>query len=62
MTDKQTLRIAVIPGDVIIGDQDGIVVVPKALAAEIARDGAEQERLERFIQIKILAGAATPGV
>ncbi|MSP48966.1 MAG: ribonuclease activity regulator RraA [Alphaproteobacteria bacterium] len=55
-------RVAVIPGDVIVGDQDGVVVVPKALASEVARDGAEQERLERFIQIKILAGAATPGV
>lgn len=55
-------RVAVIPGDVIVGDQDGVVVVPKALADEVARDGAEQERLERFIQIKILAGAPTPGV
>lgn len=55
-------RVAVLPGDVVVGDQDGVVVVPKALAPEVARDGAEQERLERFIQIKILAGAATPGV
>jgi regulator of RNase E activity RraA len=54
--------VAVIPGDLIVGDQDGVVVVPKALAAEVARDGAEQERLERFIQIKIQGGAATPGV
>jgi len=54
--------VAVIPGDIIVGDQDGVVVLPKALAAEVARDGAEQERLERFIQIKIQGGAATPGV
>lgn len=55
-------RVAVIPGDIIVGDQDGVVVVPKALAQEVATSGAEQERLERFIQIKVLAGAATPGV
>jgi len=55
-------RVAVIPGDVVGGDRDGVVVVPKALAQEVATAGAEQERLERFIQIKVLAGAATPGV
>lgn len=54
--------VAVIPGDLIVGDGDGVVVLPRALAEEVARDGVEQERLERFIQIKVLGGAATPGV
>lgn len=47
---------AVFPGDVVAGDADGVVVVPRALAPEIARDGAEQERLEAFLLRRIEAG------
>ena len=37
------------------------MVVPRALAEEVARDGAEQERLERFIHTRIAAGGSTFG-
>jgi regulator of RNase E activity RraA len=53
--------VTVIPGDIIVGDGDGVVVLPRALAPELARDGAEQERLEVFIQKKVREGAPTPG-
>jgi 4-hydroxy-4-methyl-2-oxoglutarate aldolase len=33
------------PGDVIVGDQDGVVVVPRTVAAEVARLG-EQRRIK----------------
>ncbi|MEE9317107.1 MAG: ribonuclease activity regulator RraA [Rhodospirillales bacterium] len=54
--------VAVFPGDVIMGDGDGVVVIPKALAAEVASDGIEQERYERFAKLKIKAGSPVPGV
>lgn len=54
--------VAVIPGDVIIGDQDGVVVLPRALADEVARDAPEQERFERFAQHRIAAGAPVRGL
>ena len=54
--------VAVIPGDVIIGDEDGVVVLPRALADEVARDAVVQERFERFAQMKILAGAPVAGL
>ena len=54
--------VAVFPGDVIMGDGDGVVVIPKALAADVARDGVEQERYERFAKLKIKEGRKVPGV
>lgn len=54
--------VAVFPGDIIVGDGDGVVVIPQALAAEIARDGVEQERYERFAKLKIQEGRPVPGV
>ncbi|MBL6953942.1 MAG: ribonuclease activity regulator RraA [Alphaproteobacteria bacterium] len=53
--------VAVIPGDVLVGDSDGVVVIPAALAAEVARDGAEQEQLEGFLKQRVAAGHPTIG-
>lgn len=54
--------VAVEPGDIIVGDRDGVVVLPKALAAEVARDGAEQEAFETWVQARIAEGRAIPGL
>lgn len=48
--------VAVYPGDVMVGDGEGVVVIPRHLADEVARDGAEQERLEAWIVEEIKAG------
>ncbi len=53
--------VAVYPGDVLVGDEEGVMCIPRHLAAEIASPAAEQERLERFIHQKIEGGAALPG-
>ncbi len=53
--------VPVFPGDIIVGDREGVVVVPRHLAAEVARPAAEQEDLEQFVLEKIEAGAALPG-
>jgi regulator of RNase E activity RraA len=53
--------VAVYPGDIIVGDVDGVVVIPAHLAEEIAIDSAEQERMDEFILERIQAGAALPG-
>jgi len=49
--------VAVYPGDVLVGDADGVVVIPAHLADEIAAPAAEQERLEAFLFREISAGA-----
>jgi regulator of RNase E activity RraA len=54
--------VPVYPGDILVGDEEGVVVIPRYLAAEIAGPAAEQEDIERFVMEKIQAGAALPGV
>ena len=54
--------VAVIPGDLLVCDDDGVVVVPQALAAEVAEGAREQERLESFIQRKVAKGSPIRGV
>ena len=53
--------VAVIPDDWIIADNDGVVVVPKNIAEEVARDGLEQEKHEEFILSQVKNGAQIPG-
>jgi regulator of RNase E activity RraA len=54
--------VAVFPGDVIVADDDGAVVIPAALAAEVAAAGTEQERMEAWILREVEHGAALPGL
>lgn len=49
--------VAVYPGDIIVGDSDGVVVIPRAIAEEMANDSYEQEQREKFLFTKIDAGA-----
>jgi len=53
--------VAVYPGDIIVGDEEGVVVIPRHLADEIAKPASDQEELERFILQRVEGGAALPG-
>jgi regulator of RNase E activity RraA len=53
--------VAVFPGDILVGDEEGVVVIPRYLAAEIAKPAADQEHLEQFILEKVQGGAPLPG-
>ncbi len=53
--------VAVYPGDILVGDADGVVVLPAHLADAVAQDAAAQEALEEFLLAKIDAGAPLPG-
>jgi regulator of RNase E activity RraA len=54
--------VAIYPGDVLVGDRDGVVVVPRALAAELAGPALEQEQLEAYLHTRLKAGEALWGV
>jgi 2-keto-4-pentenoate hydratase/2-oxohepta-3-ene-1,7-dioic acid hydratase in catechol pathway/regulator of RNase E activity RraA len=50
------------PGDIIVGDADGAVVLPPGIAAEVLADAREQERQERFIAARVAAGESIDGL
>ncbi len=53
--------VAVYPGDLVVGDADGVVVIPAHLAEEIAAEVVEQEVMEKFLLGRIQGGATLPG-
>ena len=54
--------VAIIPGDVLICDDDGVVCIPRGLADDVARDAVAQERFERWVQGRIDEGRSTIGL
>lgn len=53
--------VAVYPGDVIVGDGEGVVVIPHGIADEVTANTFEQEKLEEFVQQEIASGRPLPG-
>lgn len=54
--------VAVFPGDVVVVDDDGAVLIPAALLDEMLVLAPEQERLESWIMSQVEQGAALPGL
>jgi 5-oxopent-3-ene-1,2,5-tricarboxylate decarboxylase / 2-hydroxyhepta-2,4-diene-1,7-dioate isomerase len=54
--------VLVMPGDVIVGDEDGAMLIPAALVDEVARDAAEQELRDAWSFSRVAAGESSVGV
>lgn len=54
--------VAVFPGDVIVGDDDGVMVIPAHLADEIAEEAVDMTLYEDFVTEKVLDGASIIGL
>ena len=52
----------VFPGDVIVGDADGVVVLPAHLAAEIADEAQAMTAFEDFVTEQVMAGRSIVGL
>jgi len=53
--------VTVMPGDMVVGDGDGVVVLPQHLAAEVVRAAAKREPLEAFLKQRVADGAPLTG-
>jgi regulator of RNase E activity RraA len=53
---------AIFPGDIIVADDDGAVVIPEDLADFVAAEGAEHELLESWLVQEVAKGAKLPGL
>ena len=54
--------VAVFPGDVVVGDAEGVIVIPAALADEIAAEAVEMTAFEDFVIEKVLEGRSILGL
>jgi len=54
--------VAVWPGDVVVGDGEGVVVIPAAIADEIADEATEMTAFEDFVSEKVNEGRSILGL
>ncbi|MGB9034841.1 MAG: fumarylacetoacetate hydrolase family protein [Paeniglutamicibacter sp.] len=52
----------IVPGDIVIADADGILVIPPHLAAEIAEEVVESERQDTFVFLNVSKGSKIEGL
>ncbi len=54
--------VAVFPGDVVVVDDDGAVLIPAALLNDVLKLAPEQERMEAWIMEEVNRGVPLPGL
>ena len=54
--------VAIFPDDIIVADEDGAVVIPKALLPDVLEPALEQERFEAWIIGEVQSGTPLPGL
>jgi regulator of RNase E activity RraA len=52
----------VFPGDVVVGDAEGVIVIPAHLADEVAAEAVEMTAFEDFVQERVMAGQSILGL
>ena len=54
--------VAVFPGDVAVGDGDGVIIIPAELAQEVAAEAADMEDYEAWVLEEVQGGASIIGL
>ena len=55
-------EVAVYPGDVLVGDGEGVAVIPRHLADDVAEEAFEQTAFEDFVQEQVERGRSIFGI
>ena len=54
--------VAVYPGDILVGDNEGVVVIPSDIAEDVANEAFEQTVFEDFVEEQVRAGRSIFGI
>jgi regulator of RNase E activity RraA len=54
--------VAVFPGDVVVGDAEGVVVLPAHMAEELSMEAVEMTAFEDFVSERVMAGQSILGL
>ena len=54
--------VPVYPGDIVVGDGEGVIVIPAHLADEVAAEAFEMTVYEDFVEEKVREGRRLPGL
>jgi regulator of RNase E activity RraA len=54
-------EVLIMPGDIMVGDDEGVVCIPRHVVEKVAQSGLEMEVLEAFVLEKVQAGAPLAG-
>ncbi len=50
--------VTVIPGDIIVADDDGVVVLPVAMASKVIEESQKHHDWEEFSRVKLMEGGS----
>ncbi|CAN5433978.1 ribonuclease activity regulator RraA [soil metagenome] len=54
--------VPVYPGDIAVGDGEGVVIIPRGIAAEVADESVEQTAFETYVQQQVMKGEGLFGL
>jgi regulator of RNase E activity RraA len=54
--------VAVYPGDMVVSDMDGVVVLPRDIADSVAEEAVEQTLFETYVQERVMEGETIFGL
>src|SRR3954467_11541181 len=54
--------VSVYPGDIVVGDAEGVVIIPAAVANEVAQEAQAQTEFEDWVEVKVKEGRGIFGL
>jgi regulator of RNase E activity RraA len=55
------MGVTIYPGDILVGDENGVVAVPRAIVSDVTAKSAEKEDLEQYLLSQLKQGAPLDG-